>query len=172
VDRAIGPEKAPLRSILVTGALYYSYAEDLNVVASRLKRPVFPRWFNMVAPETAKTILIIEDNEIQRDAMAAVLHEAGYAATIAPSVDVALVYPECNRPPALILLDMTMPEKDGWYFLEARKKKPALALAPILILTGLAGTSQEWAESLGAVGVLTKPFAAKDLLCEVRRHCG
>ena len=126
----------------------------------------------MATPGTTETILVIEDNEIECEGMAAVLRQAGYAVAIAPSIDVALAYPECNRLPALILLDMMLPEKDGWHFLQERKKKPMLAFTPIVIVTGLDEASQEWATSLGAAGVLTKPCNPEDLLREVRRHCG
>jgi CheY-like chemotaxis protein len=131
----------------------------------------FARGFSMAVADTTETILIVEDNEIEREGMAVVLRQAGYAAVIAPSTDVALAYPECNRPPALILLDMMMPGKDGWQFLQERKKKPALASVPIVIVTGVGVASQEWAESLGAVGVLIKRFDTKVLLREVGRHC-
>jgi len=123
----------------------------------------------MPAPVPSETILIVEDNEIERDGMAAVLRQAGYAVVAAPSVDVALAYPDCKRLPALIVLDMMLQGKDGLRFLEERKKKPSLAYVPIVIVTGLDVAGQEWGESLGAMAVLKKPFDAEDLLREVRK---
>jgi CheY-like chemotaxis protein len=41
-------------------------------------------------PGTAKTVLIVEDNDIEREGTAAILRQAGYAVLPAPSVDVAL----------------------------------------------------------------------------------
>jgi CheY-like chemotaxis protein len=125
----------------------------------------------MTPPNSPKTVLIVDDNDIEREGMAAVLRQSGYTAVTAPSVDVALAYPESTKSsPDLILLDMMMPDKDGWSFLEMRKTKPALALVPVVITTGLGVASQEWAESLGAAGVLIKPFDAEDLLREIRRY--
>jgi len=123
-------------------------------------------------PGTSKTVLIVEDNDIEREGMAAVLRQAGYAALPAPSVDVALAYPESTgASPDLILLDMMLPDTDGWGFLELRKKNPALASVPVVIVTGLGVASQEWGTSLGASAVLKKPFDSGDLLREVRKHC-
>jgi CheY-like chemotaxis protein len=123
----------------------------------------------MSAPGLPKAVLIIDDNDVEREGMAAVLRHAGYKALPAPSVNVALGYPDTTGVLNLILLDMIMPEEDGWRFLELRKKKPALATVPVIITTGLSVASQEWGTSLGAVAVLKKPFGSEELLREVRR---
>jgi CheY-like chemotaxis protein len=122
----------------------------------------------MSPPARSKTVLIIEDNDIQREGMAAILRQAGYTAVAAESVDVALAYSEnTGVVPKLILSDMMMPGKDGWQFLQLRKQKPALASVPVVIATGLGVAGQEWARALGAAAVLKKPFDAADLLREV-----
>jgi CheY-like chemotaxis protein len=123
----------------------------------------------MSASESAKSILIVEDNDIEREGMAAVLRQAGYFIGMAQSAVLALVYPDFKPAPDLILLDMMMPDIDGWRFLELRKNNPALAGAPVLIVSGLGVVGQEWAESLDACSVLKKPFDASDLLREVER---
>jgi CheY-like chemotaxis protein len=123
----------------------------------------------MSASESAKSILIVEGNDIEREGMAAVLRQAGYLVGTAQSAELALAYPDSKPPPDLILLAMFMPGIDGWRFLELRKKKPALAGVPLVIVTGLGVASQEWATSLGACAVLKKPFDASSLLCEVER---
>jgi CheY-like chemotaxis protein len=121
-------------------------------------------------PGTSKTVVIVEDNDIEREGMAAVLRQAGYAPWPAPNVDVALACPETTGgSPNLILLDMIMPGKDGWRFLELRRKQPALASVPVIIVTGLGVASQEWGTSLGAVAVLKKPFGSEELLREVSK---
>jgi CheY-like chemotaxis protein len=65
---------------------------------------------------------------------------------------------------------MMLPAEDGWRILERRQQEPALAAAPVVIVTGLIGTP-EWASTLGAAGYLQKPVQANTLLAEVGRWC-
>jgi len=123
----------------------------------------------MSAQSLSKTVLIVDDNDVEREGMAALLRHAGYRALPAPSVNVAITYPENLGVLDLILLDMIMPDQDGWRFLDLRKKKPALANVPVIITTGLNVASQEWGTSLGAVAVLKKPFGSEELLREIRK---
>ena len=118
-------------------------------------------------PAEPRTVLVVENNVIEREGMAFVLREGGFIVSLAPSAHIALAYPVAVAKPDLILLDMMMPDKDGWYFMDRRKTNPQLAEVPVLIVTGLGVASQEWATSLGARGVLKKPFDAADLLREV-----
>ena len=144
---------------------------QVNDLLEQLNRiPAFPEHGSPPgsAPSARKTVLIIEDNDLEREALAAMLRQSGYRAVGAPSVDSAL---NCESPPSLILLDMMLEDKDGWRFLQMRKKKPALAQVPVIITTGLGVASKEWAESLGAVGVLRKPFDYEELLREVSSQC-
>jgi len=62
-----------------------------------------------------------------------------------------------------------MPNGDGWWFLEQRKGLPALYAVPVIITTALAVAGGEWASSLGAAGLLRKPFDAEPLLAEINR---
>jgi CheY-like chemotaxis protein len=114
-------------------------------------------------------VLIIEDNDIERQGMGFVLREAGFTVSMAPNTSIALAYPASVARPDLILLDMMMPEKDGWYFLDTRKLNPQLADVPVLIVTGMGVASQEWAASLGAAGLVRKPFDAGELCREIER---
>jgi CheY-like chemotaxis protein len=121
-----------------------------------------------------KTILIVEDNEIQREGLAIVLRKAGY--DVLPSEEAGDAIATLNRivAPDLIILDMMMPTPatDGWRFMEERKKYPALFAVPVLIMTAVEGANQEWAESLGARGLLCKPADTATLLAEVQRCLG
>jgi CheY-like chemotaxis protein len=71
--------------------------------------------------------------------------------------------------PAMILLDMILPECDGWQFCAQQKDRP-LAAVPMAIMTGLGIASDEWARSMGAVKLLRKPLDLEQLLATVRRH--
>jgi twitching motility two-component system response regulator PilH len=114
------------------------------------------------------TVLVIEDNTIQREGLAAVLRQQGFTVLTAENGHDAL---NClsSSIPNIILLDMLMPNGDGWWFLEQRKSLPALSFVPVIITTALAVAGGEWASSLGAAGLLRKPFDAEPLLAEINR---
>jgi CheY-like chemotaxis protein len=119
-----------------------------------------------------KTILLVEDNEIQREGAALVLRREGYTVHAAADGREALALVNGGVAPDLLLLDMTMPPPDGWRILALRKKNPALASVPVVILTGLGVAHEEWAASLGACALIRKPVETAELLAEVRRCLG
>jgi CheY-like chemotaxis protein len=115
-----------------------------------------------------ETILVIEDNVIQREGIAFLLREAGYNVLTAKDGREGLSWLRSEPAPDLILLDMMMPRGlDGWHFLTARKESPAVAAIPVLITTGITAASEEWVVALGGCGLLRKPFDADALLALV-----
>ena len=117
-----------------------------------------------------ETILVAEDNAVEREGLAVVLRQRGYTVLTARDGAEALTLLLRTGPaPGLILLDMLMPGCDGWQFLDRRQPSPALAAVPVVVTTGLATANAAWAASLGAVGFLRKPFGVEALLAEVRR---
>jgi CheY-like chemotaxis protein len=117
-----------------------------------------------------ETILVAEDNAVEREGLAVVLRQRGYTVLTARDGAEALTLLLRTGPaPGLILLDMLMPGCDGWQFLDRRQPSPALASVPVVLITGLAEADADWAASLGAVGLLRKPFDVDALLAEVRR---
>ena len=121
---------------------------------------------------TGLTLLVVDDHEITREGLAAVLRREGCQVAVAADGAKALALLRGGPAPDLILLDMMMPVLDGWHFLEERRRDPALALVPVLIMTGLGIAGDEWAASLGTAGVLRKPAETEALLREVRHCCG
>jgi CheY-like chemotaxis protein len=115
-----------------------------------------------------ETILVAEDNAVERERLAVALRERGYTVLAAGDGAEALKLLQTVPAPGLILLDMMMPGCDGWQFLDRRQPSPALAAVPVVLVTGLAEADDEWA-ALGAVGLLRKPFDVDALLAEVRR---
>jgi CheY-like chemotaxis protein len=119
------------------------------------------------------TVLIVEDNTIQREGLAVVLRQQGFSVLRAADGQEAVGVLK-HEHPDLILLDMLIPapDGDGWWFLEHRQDNPALAAIPVLITTALPVASKEWAVSLGAEGLIRKPFEVEPLLAAVRRYVG
>ena len=116
-----------------------------------------------------ETILVAEDNAVEREGLAVVLRQRGYTVLTARDGAEALKLLQAGPAPGLILLDMLMPGCDGWQFLDRRQPSPALAAVPVVLITGLVEADAAWAASLGAVGLLRKPFDVDALLAEVRR---
>jgi CheY-like chemotaxis protein len=118
----------------------------------------------------AKTILLIEDNDIAREGIAVMLGSHGYTVIAKKNGQDALDYPEAQPAPDLILLDMLMPILDGWSFLERRKGIDKLAGVSIIVMTSGIIT-REWAVDHGAVGFVRKPVDTDALLKEIQRAC-
>lgn len=82
-----------------------------------------------------------------------------------------LRYVQSDRPADLILLDIVMPEPDGYVVCAELRKLPELVDVPIVFLTGLS-TPQDEAKglALGAVDYIGKPFSPAIVLARVRSH--
>ena len=118
----------------------------------------------------AKTILVVEDDDVTREGFGSVLKEHGYKVDLASTGQHALDYLQRNGPPDLIVLDMLMQGMDGWQFLKYRDKK--WRSVPVLIATALSVASKEWAAAMGAAGLLQKPIDLTVLVERVQKLLG
>ncbi len=108
---------------------------------------------------TSTTILLVDDDLDLREAAAEALEDAGYSVVRADDGRRAL--DEMTRGglrPDLILLDMMMPNLDGWGFRIAQKQVPDIAGIPVVALTAYALTEDE-RNQLDAAAILRKPVA-------------
>jgi CheY-like chemotaxis protein len=83
-----------------------------------------------------KRILVVEDNEMNRDALSRRLIRQGYDVVLAVDGLDGLRLARTTRPD-LILMDLGMPELDGWECARRLKQAPETASIPIIALTGL-----------------------------------
>lgn len=113
-------------------------------------------------------VLIVEDDSDLADITAIVLRGAGYEPEIANNGAEALERLRV-RHPRVILLDLMMPEMNGWEFRNAQLRDPALAAIPVVVMTA-DGHANEKAASLGAEGYLRKPVDLDELLEKVSRY--
>lgn len=121
------------------------------------------------ALEGGETILIVDDEEMVRLVMKAVLSYRGYK--IVEATDGSHLFdvlPALATLPDLVLLDVDMPRLNGWEALQRLKAEwPAL---PVLMLSGGAVDSDSVrARERGATGFLSKPFKNEQLVQLVRR---
>ncbi len=113
---------------------------------------------------TSTTILLVDDDLDLREAAAEALEDAGYSVVRADDGRRAL--DEMTRGglrPDLILLDMMMPNLDGWGFRVAQKQVPDIAGIPVVALTAYALTQDE-RDQLDAAAILRKPVALEELM--------
>lgn len=115
-------------------------------------------------------ILLVDDIAKNLQLLGTILQEQGFQVAIAKSGAQALSIIE-NKPPDLILLDISMPEMDGYEVCIKLKDNPNTADIPIIFLT--AKTELEdiiKGFDVGGVDYITKPFNPKELLKRVVTH--
>ena len=104
------------------------------------------------------TILVVDDKQLVREAIGKLLEYAGFEVLTARNGREAwaMMY---QRPPDLVLLDLMMPNVDGWTVAEALADDEGTRDIPIVFLTARATTNDRMrAEKLGALGYVLKPF--------------
>lgn len=115
-------------------------------------------------------IMAVDDSPSNLQILARMLGEHGYKVRPVPTGALALMAAR-NAPPDLILLDITMPDMDGYQVCEALKSEPALRSIPVIFLSGHAGTIDKIrAFSAGGVDYITKPFQIEEVLARVEAH--
>ena len=113
----------------------------------------------------AKRILIVDDEPAITQALAALLRQTGYTVITAHSGREALA--QINAAPDLMVLDIMMPDLDGYAVCRAVREKPGYV--PIVMLTAKDAPGDRAAGlELGADAYLTKPFEPGELLAQVR----
>src|SRR5208337_2920126 len=116
-------------------------------------------------------VLVIEDDADIRFGLAVILEDEGYTVATAPNGREALKYlRETPAPPCLILLDLMMPDMDGWQFRAEQRRDPALSSVPVVIISAAADLRAR-AASLGAAAVMQKPIQIGALLDLIRHFC-
>src|SRR5438876_930728 len=112
-----------------------------------------------------KTILLVEDNDVEREGLSAILRRKGYSVREAATGDQALASARTERPD-VILLDLLLPEGtiDGWAFLDHVRADPRLSDIPVIIVTALTIASFEWSTAHGALDIVKKPIDTRELL--------
>lgn len=112
-----------------------------------------------------KTILIVDDKASVRTLVREYMTEQGFRVVVAANGREALFVARHEKPD-LILLDIMMPEMDGYEFIRAHHRE---ATTPIILLTArLEETDKVLGLELGADDYVTKPFGMRELLARIR----
>lgn len=117
-------------------------------------------------------LLLVEDNEDNRIIYSTVLRHIGY--TVIEALDgVQAIALARSEHPDLILMDISIPEVDGWEATRILRGDPATRHIPIIALTAHAlADDRERATAVGFTSYLAKPVEPRTVAAEVRRWIG
>ena len=114
------------------------------------------------------TVLVVDDTPDNLALISALLKDS-YQVKVAVSGEKALRIATGTRPPDLILLDIMMPQMDGYEVCKRLKASPATADIPVIFVTARADEEDERIGlELGAVDYITKPISPAILLARVK----
>jgi DNA-binding response OmpR family regulator len=116
-------------------------------------------------------VLVIEDDPSVRGLLDTLLTAEGYSVSAA-SDGIAGLSQAAQRAPAVVLLDIMMPDLGGMGVLHEMAANPALADVPVLVLTGHLDAIPALQEQLGRDRVFPKPFGVADLLSRIAELTG
>ena len=127
-----------------------------------------PGWVTITAPMPGETILVVDDESNIIELAQMYLEQAGYqvesAADGATALDII-----ARRPPAVLVLDLMLPEVDGWEVCRQVRSGSSAPELPIIMLTARDDDVDKIVGlELGADDYMTKPFNPRELVARVR----
>lgn len=123
-------------------------------------------------PKTSLTgeILIVDDTSVNLRLLVSMLAEQGYRVRPARNGNLALMSARV-APPDLILLDIKMPDLNGFEVCEQLKADPRTRDIPVIFISALGQTEDKVkAFTFGGVDYITKPFQVEEVLARVKTH--
>ena len=115
--------------------------------------------------ESRGTVLVADDHDDLRISLTELFDDARYETRAAANGQEALALARGLSEPAVMIVDLKMPELSGWELIEQVRQDPELRWLPIIIITGFPRKSPP------GILVLKKPFDPQDLLVSVARFC-
>ncbi|MBC8061274.1 MAG: response regulator [Clostridiaceae bacterium] len=116
------------------------------------------------------SVLVVDDTPANLKVLSAILKEQGCIARTVPTGKLALKS-ICNNAPDLILLDINMPDMNGYQVCEALKEDETLKNIPVIFISALNETMDKVkAFSVGGVDYITKPFQFEEVQARVETH--
>ena len=120
----------------------------------------------------SQLILVVEDDATMQKMALKILRSRGFACESAPNGRAAVAMAGALKP-GLILMDLSLPEMNGWEATRALKADPALAEIPVVAITAHAMVGdRETAIAAGCAECLTKPYELEELVALVEHYVG
>lgn len=121
------------------------------------------------APTSPARLLLVEDNEANRDMLSRRLRRRGFEVLLAEDGESAIVLTASEKPD-LILMDLSLPKLDGWETTRHIRATPETSTVPIIALTAHAMTEdRERAISAGCDDYDTKPVDFERLMGKIAK---
>lgn len=125
---------------------------------------------NFSQPLAGVNILVVDDTLANLNLLAKMLKECGYQARPVPNGRLALMAARSD-PPDLILLDITMPEMDGYEVCRRLKADPNLRDIPVIFISALSDVEEKVkAFRVGGLDYITKPFQFEEVKARIDTH--
>ncbi len=119
----------------------------------------------------ARRILLVEDQPDIKRVLRASLEFEGFSVIEATNAPEGVDLVEAHHPD-LVILDLMLPVKDGWWFLREVQQCPA-PRPVVVVLTARSGQAERlMAQSLGAAAFMVKPFEPGDVVNKIRSLIG
>lgn len=112
------------------------------------------------------TVLVVEDEEELRDMLREALELNGYAVRAVEDGQQALDALAAIEHVCVVLLDLVLPNMNGWEFFAKLRERPEYARIPVVVHSSAPDRAPA-----GVDGVLRKPLSLANLLAVVKRHC-
>jgi two-component system cell cycle response regulator DivK len=117
-----------------------------------------------------KRILVVEDQEDNRQILRDLLGSAGFQLIEADDGEKAIALASQHKPD-LILMDIQLPLLDGYEATRRIKSDPALKAIPIIVVTSYAlSGDEEKAKAAGCDAYVAKPYSPRQLMATIRAH--
>jgi len=159
-----------VESVLGQGSVF-----TIVLPAERLVRTLGSRESAPAGPDSRTglgSILIVDDDLVSAEALAELLHEAGFAVSVAPSGEEAIRRLQEDSAD-VVLLDMMLPGMDGLEVIQRIRGKPASNGLKIIAITGdVTQARVEAARAAGADSFVGKPLQVERLLQTIQATLG
>ena len=120
--------------------------------------------------EKLRTVMIIDDTPANLKILSEILKISGYRVIAFPNGEMA-ISAAIKNPPSLILLDIMMPELDGYKVCKELKRIDVTKEIPIIFISALNNSSDKVnAFEIGGVDYITKPFQPEEVIARVKMH--
>lgn len=134
----------------------------------RAVTPAKPAAARVPAP-ARPTVLVVDDSATMQRSLEGLFRQAGYSVVCAADGQLALAWVKSNGMPALITLDLEMPNLNGVETLQALQQLPSQAPVKAVFITGKGPRLRETSGELGAIGYFNKPYDRPALLALAAR---
>ena len=125
---------------------------------------------NRVADVDQKTVLVIDDDLPLRGMLAAALRQHGFKVLLAG--DGAEGQRALNiHHPSVVLLDLAMPEVNGWDFLQRLQETGTIGKVPIIVVSAHLRVEPQAILQMGVAAILPKPFNLTELIDLIEHLC-